>query len=330
MATDLSKGQFALFDEPHLSEHGQKDEFTPAEHWNAEAVQHALDELFNLARKYRSSKSYRQLINFVIRFHFYSPYNAMLIHIQMPGATFVAPAHRWVQQYGRIVKPNAHPLVILRPMGPVMFVFDIADTEPGPNAKPLPPEVVKPFEVRSGRLTNQLELTIENAKRDGVQILLQKHGSQSAGSICKKNGKSLPSPLFFRTGTDKEGKPIYATILVRYSLILNENLSKEAQYATMIHELAHLYCGHLGTPNKNWWPDRRGLSKEVCEFEAESTSYLICRRLGIDSPSDEYLASYLSRHEDVPSISLECIMKAAGLIEKMGQIRLKLRKSREE
>jgi hypothetical protein len=28
------------------------------------------------------------LLEFITRFRFYAPYNAMLIHVQMPGATF--------------------------------------------------------------------------------------------------------------------------------------------------------------------------------------------------------------------------------------------------
>ncbi len=64
------------------------------------------------------------------------------------------------------------------------------------------------------------------------------------------------------------------------------------------------------------------------EFEADSVSYLVCARRGIDNPSDEYLAGYLEEYpgRDVPPISLECVMKAAGLIEDMGEAHLALRK----
>jgi antirestriction protein ArdC len=103
--------------------------------------------------------------------------------------------------------------------------------------------------------------------------------------------------------------------------LLNSNFSAEARYATLVHELAHLYCGHLGTPNDKWWPDRRGLPHAAEEFEAESVCYLVCERLGIDNPSDEYLAGYLG--------SLDCVMKAAGLIERMGRERLGARKKKE-
>ena len=113
---------------------------------------------------------------------------------------------------------------------------------------------------------------------------------------------------------------------VRYELLLNACIPREARYATLVHELAHLYCGHLGTPNKRWWPDRRGLSKAVCEFEAESVCYLVCGRAGITNPSDEYLSGYLGENQQVPEISLECVMAASGLIEEMGSERLKPRK----
>lgn len=109
-------------------------------------------------------------------------------------------------------------------------------------------------------------------------------------------------------------------------MLLNVNHSNETQYATLVHELAHLYCGHIGTPNVKWWPDRRGLKLNVCEFEAESVSYLVCRRLGIDPKSKEYLHDYLDDKSEVPPISLECVMKAAGLIESMGRGRLVQRK----
>jgi hypothetical protein len=52
-------------------------------------VKAALDELFTLARIYNSSDAYLALMRFVGRFRFYSPFNAMLIYTQMPGARFV-------------------------------------------------------------------------------------------------------------------------------------------------------------------------------------------------------------------------------------------------
>jgi len=302
--------------------------FSPAADWEARATQRVLDELFCFARQYRSSKSYEGLLKFVAGFRSYSPYNAMLVRTQMEGARFVAPAHRWSRKYGRTIKVNARPLVILQPMGPVMFVFDVSDTEPGPHAKPLPPEVDKPFEARRGCIGGQWDTTIENAKRDGIRIQPRKEGSQSGGSIRQTDGGKIPL-LVFNAGKDKHGNPKQVEVPVRYDILFNEIASKESRYATIAHELAHLYCGHLGTPNAKWWPDRRGLDLQTEEFEAESVAYLVCGRLGIDNPSEKYLAGYFNANAEVPNISIDVVMKAAWLIERMGKERMKPREAGE-
>lgn len=300
-------------------------EVSPSIAWTQDATKRALDELFSLTFQYKTSKAYHDLLLFVARFRFYSPFNAMLVHIQMPGATFVAPPHRWLHEYERKIRAGVRPLVILQPMGPVMFVFDVSDTEAMENAPPLPPEVVKPFEVRDGRVGCGLELVLENAKRDGIRIRRSDEGSQAAGSICSV-AKEVREHQPFQVGFDKQRQPLFADIPVKYDLVISTKLSREAQYVTAVHELAHLYCGHLGTPNSQWWPDRRGLNHAVQEFEAESVAYMVCARSGIDNPSERYLAGYVENQEQVPSISLECVMKAAGLVETMSRGKMKIRK----
>lgn len=317
-------------DPEKLSDHGPNEmsirEATPAIVWERDAAKRALDELFSLTFQYKTSKAYHELLQFVTRFRSYSPFNAMLAHIQMPGAQFVAPPNRWLRDYGRRIKPGARPLIILQPMGPVMFVFDVSETEPTEIAPPLPPEVEKPFTVRNGDIGNGLELVIDNAKRDGIRITERVEGSRSAGSICHVAENVKQSQLFQR-GVDKDRNPVYIPVPVNYDLVTNAGLERDARYATIVHELAHLYCGHLGTPNDKWWPNRRGLRRHISEFEAESVTYMACLRSGLDNPSEQYLAGYVAEHEHVPSISLERVMKAAGLIESMSRQRMKPRKS---
>ena len=291
---------------------------TPTTAWDKDAAKHALDELFSLTRQYRTGKAYHDLLQFIARFRFYSPFNAMLVHVQMPGARFVAPPHRWVRDYGRRIKAGARPLIMLRPMGPVMFAFDVSETEVDPSFtgrfKPLPIEVENPFGVRKGKLGTQLPKTIENAKRDGVAIHTARLGSQRGGAICA--AKTPGMTLNFAGNIAP----------VRYELELDQIAREESQYASLVHELAHLYCGHLGTPNDKWWPDRQGFPHNVREFEAESVAYMVCTRLGIDNPSERYLAGYAGQQNEVPPISLECVMKSAGRIESMGREKLKPRK----
>jgi hypothetical protein len=282
----------------------------------------ALDELFTRAGKYNSSDAYLELMRFVGRFRFYSPFNAMLIHAQMPGAHFVCTALKWLRDYHREIKISARPIVILQPMGPILFVFDVSDTAPLPNARPLPIGVENPFQARSGKIGGQLALTIENAKRDGVRVSERAEGSQRAGSIQRA---AAGQHLKFTTA--ERQVPKSTQIPLWFELLLNSSHSAETRYGTLVHELAHLYCGHLGTPNGRWWPDRQNLSPVVREFEAESVSYLVCVRLSIDTASDEYLAGYMRKCPVTPAISLDRIVKSVWLLEQMGQARLGLRKS---
>jgi len=259
-------------------------------------------------------------MRFIARFRFYSPFNAMLIHTQMPGAHFVCTALRWHRQFHRQIKVGARPIVILQPMGPILFVFDASDTEPLPNAPSLPIGVKDPFQVRSGKIGGQLALTIENAKRDGVRVSERTDGSQRAGSIQPAApGQRLEFTIAHKPMPKSTQIPLW------FELLLNSRHSAETRYGTLVHELAHLYCGHLGTPDDRRWPDRQNLSLTVREFEAESVSYLVCARIGIDTASEEYLAGYVRRCPATPSISLDRVMKSVWLLEQMGRAPLRLR-----
>jgi IrrE N-terminal-like domain len=298
----------------------QAPEPSPAEKWDRDSARRALDELFTVAHQYNSSEAYLELMMFVGKFRSYSPFNAMLVHTQMPGARFVATAHRWDRDFRRQIRAGARPIVILQPMGPVLFVFDVTDTEPLPDALPLPPWVEHPFEVYGGKVGREFEQTVENSKRDGVNVSERADGSQRAGSIQVANpGGYLEVTIVTRS------QSLVQQVPRRYELLLNSNLSRESRYATLVHELGHLYCGHLGTPDPKWWPTRRGAPLEIREFEAESVCYLVCTRLGIENPSAEYLAGYIRNYESTPPISLDAVMKSSWLIEQMGRERLKLR-----
>jgi hypothetical protein len=294
---------------------------SPAAMWQRDAARHALDDLFTVAGQYSRTEEFKQLLDFTVRFRAYSPFNAMLLHIQMAGAQFVAPASRWKREYGRRIRSGQRPLVILQPMGPVMFVFDLSQTEPDQcGAREIPPVVLDPFAVNGVVSDERMGWTIENCIRDGVGVQVVDQGSQSAGFV------QLVLPGQFLSVLSKPGPPPqYDRVTHRYDVQLNKNHSRSARYATLVHELAHLYCGHLGTPDPTWWPDRRGLDITTREFEAESVAYLVCMRQGIETPSATYLSGYVKSHEKTPAISLDRVMASAGLIEQMGRTRLKLR-----
>jgi len=248
------------------------------------------------------------------------------VHVQKPGSAFVAPPHRWRTEYGRVVRTGAQPLAILQPFGPVMFVFDVADTEPLPGAPALPPEVTDPFNVVGGvppaTVDRAIELTVANAVRDGVRTTDMPTGSQLAGQIGWTHTSRTQSFQVRR-----RPQPATQEVPVRFALELSAAHRGLTRYATLCHELAHLYCGHLGTHNATWWPDRHSVvDHRTAEFEAESVSAIAVWRLDPSAAMPPYLAQHLSSEPDVPPrMSLERVTQAAGLVCRMAQERLGLR-----
>ena len=269
-----------------------------------------LDELFKLTRQYKKSASYFELLRFIARFRHYSPFNAMLVHIQMPGARFFNSAKRWHDKYNRLIKEAAKPLMILRPGGPIMLVYDVADTEADKRLPPkdIPDDFLFPFEATSGKIEKELQQVIDNCDRDRIQVRFEHFGSQLGGRIRQlrdfpkaelKNWNTSPGPV--------------------YLIELSNTASRESQFVSLLHELAHLYCGHLGTLNEDWWPDRSSFSHDVREFEAESVAYIVCTRAGLKNQSELYLAGYLQENDEIPDISFDQVIKASFLIESMWQ-----------
>lgn len=306
----------------------------------------ALDELFNKVGMYRQSSDFRELIGFIKKFPNLSPFNVFLLHVQKPGSQFVATAAEWEERFNRTIKPQARPLVTLQPFGPVRFVFELADTE---GEDLFPDALLKPFKVGGTLKKPALENLIGNLPRDGISYHTADHGTGSAGFIrVERKGVIQPVQVKTRDG-DKN-----INLRVLYRLVVNQNHSEEEKFATIAHELGHLYCGHLGrpyiaeqsarrprignrdaqnpsmpdtdTPDKRWWPNRSNLHTNVEEFEAESVAWLVCERAGINNPSAKYLNGYLEENAEIPAISLENVLRAAGTIETMAAKKRPLRK----
>src|SRR5690606_19987291 len=120
-----------------------------------------LDKLFLDVGTYRRSTDFYELIKFIKKFPRIAPYNAMLIHIQKPGSSYVASANDWKKKFNRTIMPGARPLVILRPFVPVAFVFELIDTE---GEEPFPEELLNPSTVE-GKLSKTIfDNLVENLK----------------------------------------------------------------------------------------------------------------------------------------------------------------------
>lgn len=263
----------------------------------------ALGDLWAHAFRYRHSTAYLELMKFISRFPQYSPYNCMLLHIQNPEVTCVATPNQWKKRYDREVKQNARPLLILAPKCPVLFVYDLADTE-GPE---LPARWHAPFKV-SGKINpNIWEKTIENCVRDSIFV-----DTSAAYSF-------LHAGTAFRLRSSNRILKERPEDIFDFFIEISRDQQFPDCYAVLAHELGHIYAGHLGKREDDWWKDRHNLSHAQVELEAESISYLVCRRRGVETKSAEYLSRFVESNQTIPPVSIETILSVTYHIERMGE-----------
>lgn len=266
-----------------------------------------LDRLFHEVGTYRRGRDFKELLHFIKLFPKIAPYNAMLLHMQKPGSSFVATAYQWMTNHKRQIKAGARPLVILRPFGPVEFVFELSDTE---GEEFIPEVIIDPYAATGEVSGERFARFVSKLQCDGIAYAEADYGPESAGFIqTTDSGRELCI----------NGRKKDTWVKVVYDLVVNKNQTKVTKLATIAHELGHLYCGHLGAPYPEWWKDRSGMDRACEEFEAESVCWLVCERMGIENPSARYLSYYLDGRGEIPAISLEEVLKAAGMIESIFQ-----------
>ncbi len=300
-----------------------------------------IDELQFLVKQYRKTEKFQKMLEFVSRCKFLSPYNAMLACLQKPDAQFVMTAKRWLE-YGRVPKPEAQNIVILRPFGPVQCVYDISDTiSLDGDVEPVMPmgysekQKAALMEEYTWQFVTERAMS-EREKYNNLIDSLPNYGiaynhhlqaaHTYAGKIQRFDLNELE--LYY----SKEEPPIRHNSL--FSLSVNSNYREEDEFRAICHELAHLLCGHGYLTyerdekpiEEKEWNRINNKSKKECEFEAETVAWIVCKRAGVESRSAEYLAMYAT-DDEIPICSLEAVMKAAAEIEKMistdGGVKLK-------
>ncbi|MEV5430511.1 RNA-directed DNA polymerase [Streptomyces sp. NPDC052701] len=296
----------------------------------ADLAKESIDDLVRGAQRYRSSSDYLQMLEFVGRFKRYAPFNAMVVHIQKPGARYVLSSSEWESKYRRVLKPGAQPLLIFQPRGPYMLVYDVGDTEALPGALPLPKGITAPVSVSSRAGEKEVAKVWHHTETNlaplGIRLTLVDHGASSCGRTYRsRSGSSVKRP-----GSRPGGRPeTYQTL---FEIEINRNLPLLDRYATLAHELGHLFCGHLGAGPGDTWPDRcsRPLSDEEAlkirarnEVEAESIAYMVLKRLDPDVRMGDYITGHLGSDQQVPeTVALNLTFRAAGLIIEMGKKRI--------
>jgi IrrE N-terminal-like domain len=178
-----------------------------------------------------------------------------MAHIQRPGARILASEYEW-QRVGRYVQPDAVPIIILWPFSPIRFVYELADTGPTIDRE----SIKDPFAVQGefrARMLAILVSSLKNQKRFRISIEARRQGFAYAGSAATHG--VLPIPLSLATplgdgalissfasenaSSDSEaGK----RGIPAFRITVNDRLEPSERFVTIAHELAHIFCGHLG------------------------------------------------------------------------------------
>lgn len=275
----------------------------------------SIDYMLDLAFRYGGVSSVAGLLDQVAALRPYKPFNALLVLLQRPHASFLLPPQEWVEKFGRGIVPGEQPIVLLQPRGPVMFLFDVSQTEPLDDTEALPLDIGNPYamtDVQDADLA--LHWITENAKLDGVRVSPARHRLRSAGCI----GPSR-NAVTQRVVAKKRPVRVELAVPVRFDTLLNNAYSPTEQLATLAHELGHLYCGHLGGTTEDWWPDRPGLGRPTQEYEAEAVARIVFRRLDPSAELPPHLDQYFSPGQPLPTGGLEQILTAAGRVIEMSQ-----------
>jgi hypothetical protein len=228
----------------------------------------------------RQSEEMKRFLEFVAKFHNYSPNNIFLIMLAKPDATHVMGFNSW-KKLNRFVKRGEHGIPIFAPMihkedpdkedSPkvlngfrVVYVFDVSQTD----GEPLPPIPDWKSPEKNAELNAKL---IRFAESKGITVTY----------------KELPGEI---QGVSKGGAI---------------DLSPNAGTKTLFHELAHELMHHgIDGPN----------DRNVIEMEAESVAYAIAKHFGFQNLNCiNYLALYNISRKDI-SQSINRIVECVELI----------------
>ena len=264
----------------------------------------ALDEMFFASRRYRNSVEYIDMVHFISRFPKYSAFNGLLLYLQNPNITHVATAGNWWRNFRRKPTYQARPLVILAPMSPIRFVYDINDTE----GDSIPPQQLNSLEARDEFSREILEKTLHNCSLHGIWV-------HEVSTPHLEPGAALSLTYENRNRFQELTPEPWA----KYLIPVDSESSMKEKYASVALGLGHIYCGHLGIDDTAWWPDRRDVAQVQASIEAESVSYLVCRRKNLKNPAKKFLLPYRQSDCEIPAFGLNAVFNATHYVEEMGK-----------
>lgn len=213
------------------------------------------------------------------RFHRYSYRNALLISLQRPDASHVAGFTVW-RKLGRVVRKGEKAIWVLAPM-----IYRRSSGQAGDDERI----------VRGFKFVPVFDIT-QTEGADLPSVCTRLAGDDVAGNYAKLVGVARSIGFTVEDhelGGRANGDCSHASRRIR----IESRTSPAQRVKTLAHELAHALL------------HERFDSRPLAEMEAESTAYVVCGVLGIDS--GDYSFGYLltwagGGQEAVTAIEASC------------------------
>lgn len=271
---------------------------------NQDKIKTALDMIDTGLATINTNEDWIHFLSFQSQFYNYSFGNAMLIYTQRPDATYVMGFRSW-NSLGRKVNRGAKGIMILCP--------NIRKVE----------RIVEPTDAN---VYNDKEAEKE------IKKVLTGFRAGYVFDISDTSGvdSQLPVLVTGLLGNTDEEKALYESIVAYISkeycvqeidcgsskgsynlethvISINKNIDYKQKIKTATHELAHAIDFKLN-------PDE-SVPRNKRELIAESTAFVVCLRLGVDtsSYSFSYLQSWLKEPNELKEIA-DCVQRIASEI----------------
>ena len=239
-----------------------------------------------------------------------SMFNSALAFLQRPGVAWLLTEIEW-RNHGRTIRPDATPIVLMKPFGPVYFYYDFADTE----GKYVPRGIKSlnefHFPERQPVAEKFLPVLQEACRYLSISYYEKAFGTKQLGEAGSRE-----QPEIYTVDFD-ENKTHQANYYVTVSSTTNDT----GRVHALLHELGHILCGHIETglrkQGQNYQickPPYRGkdLDPAIKETEAEMVCETVCRMINVTYNPDDYLEQYGGAKED--GYTVRCVIESTDKI----------------
>jgi hypothetical protein len=236
-----------------------------------------LEKLNNKIDSVQDSAEFKNMLQFLGKFHNYSYQNSVLIQLQKPDASYVAGYKQWQKKFNRHVKRGEQAISILAPFS------------------------YKKTVIESKKVSGQIKKVEKEVKKLYFRPVSVFDISQTEGDPLPNFDISIGddySRLYNPLAQYTEFKNVILTLkilpeaLKGYStggkIVLNKILNQTERAGVLVHELGHELLHH---------DSKCKLSREIKEMEAEAAAFVVMNHYGVDIKSDKYLALYKESYD---------------------------------